>query len=258
MLRTFYFLLCSILILPLLSQEPVSGGTYFQAVDEYKIGNYSRSTEILRKMNEEGKGTFETYALLGYGFDKMNDFDNAALNFAEARRRNPISEKIAVDSLALYIKFKKWKPGMELAEKFVSNFPTNGDIRFYYAITLQQRGAGKVALGQIEKAKTQNPNDARYLELEGKIYQSLKSFDKAEMSLRWASTLNQNSPTIWNNLALVQEAQFKIVSRIGKKSEANSYLEDSKKCIEKAEELDPTSDIIRENAKRIKSISSQG
>ncbi len=256
MLRAISFLFSFFLILPLVSQEQGSGGTYFQAVDEYKIGNYNRSTEILKKMNEEGKGTFETYALLSYGFDKMNDFENASLNFAEARRRNPTNEKISVDSLALYIKYKKWKPGMELAEKFVSNFPTNGDIRYYYAITLHQRGAGKVALGQIEKAKAQNPNDARYLELEGKIYQSLKSFDKAEISLRWASTLSQNSSSIWNNLALVQEAQYRIVSKIGKKSEANSYLDDSKKSIEKAEELDPNSEIIKENAKRIKSISS--
>lgn len=248
-------LLFSILFFLVLNLTIIAqSNSYFQAVEEYKIGNYQRSSEILNKLNEEGKGSFETFALLGYSLDKMNEMEASISAISEARKRNPVNEKLAEDLLALYTKNKKGKLSIELAEKFVSMFPNNGAIRYLYAVNLQQKGAGKLALTQIEKAKAFSSVDARTLELEGKIYYQLRYFDKAEMSLKWATSIEPNTASLWNNLGLVQESLYKQFAKLGKKTEADSYLNEAKQSLEKAMELDTNSELIKENSKRIRSL----
>jgi len=53
---------------------------------------------------------------------------------------------------------------------------------------------------------------------------------------------------------LVQEALGRQMSRLGKKMDSDSYKEEAIQSIEKAESLDSSSEIIRENAKRIRSL----
>lgn len=123
-------------------------------------------------------------------------------------------------------------------------------------MALSEKGASKTALSQIEKAKAGSPSDFRMLELEGKIYYNLKNYDKADVSLRWASSLNQNSAEIWNNLALVQESLYKSNKKLGKKNQANTYLTEAKECIQKASDLNGESITIKENSKRIAAFTS--
>ncbi|TGN07145.1 tetratricopeptide repeat protein [Leptospira ilyithenensis] len=235
------------------SQSP-AGSSYFQAVEEYKLRNYPKSIELLKGLQSEGKATFESYALLAYNYDKLNDFENAYGSIQEARKRKPDDENLAADTLGILAKYKKWKAVIELSEKFVPLFPTNAEIRYFYSLALSEKGAGKVALSQIEKAKSGNANDVRFLELEGKIYYLLKNYDKADMSLRWASSLNEKSASIWNNLALVQEALYRQNLKLGKKKDAVGYLEEAKECIQKAENIDSNDSSVKENHKRIHSI----
>ncbi len=236
------------------SKTPVVGSSYFQAVEEYKLKNYAKSIELLRSLLSEGKATYESYALLAYNYDKLNDFENAYSSIQEARKRKPEDENLASSTLGILAHFKKWKAVIELAEKFVPMYPTNAEIRYFYSLALSHKGAGKVALSQIEKAKANNPNDVRFLELEGKIYYSLKNYEKADMSLRWASSLNEKSASIWNNLALVQEALYHQNKKLGKKKDALGYLEEAKLCIQRAESMDSDQTSIKENVKRIQSI----
>ncbi len=195
------------------SQSP-AGSSYFQAVEEYKLRNYPKSIELLKGLQSEGKATFESYALLAYNYDKLNDFENAYGSIQEARKRKPDDENLAADTLGILAKYKKWKAVIELSEKF----------------------------------------DVRFLELEGKIYYLLKNYDKADMSLRWASSLNEKSASIWNNLALVQEELYRQNLKLGKKKDAVGYLEEAKECIQKAENIDSNDSSVKENYKRIHSI----
>ncbi|XDD42016.1 tetratricopeptide repeat protein [Leptospira sp. WS60.C2] len=232
------------------------GSSYFQAVDEFKIKNYAKSIELVKGLLGDGKSSYEFYALLAYNYDKLNDFDNSYKNMLEARKRKPDDEDLLQGSLAILTRHKKWKPAIELAEKSIPMYPQNPEIRYYYALALSEKGASKTALSQIEKAKAGSPSDVRMLELEGKIYYQLKNYDKADMSLRWASSLNPNSAEIWNNLALVQESLFRVNKKLGKKSVANPYLEEAKTCIEKSSSLNGESNTIKENLKRISTLSS--
>lgn len=236
--------------LPVFSQDQV-GSSYFQAVDEFKVKNYEKSIEILKGMLGDGKSSFEFYALLAYNYDRLGDFDNAYKNILEARKRKPDDEDLLEGSLAILCRHLKWKPAIELAEKVIPLFPQNSDIRFYYALALTGKGATKTALSQIEKAKAQSPNEAKFLELEGKIYYQLRNFEKADVSLRWASSLKPNSAEIWNNLALVQEGQYRSFQKLGKKSSANEALAEAKSLVEKASSLADTNENIKSNAKRI-------
>ncbi|MDZ4727371.1 MAG: hypothetical protein SH817_14530 [Leptospira sp.] len=251
----FFYLLTTV---SLFSQEskPTAGSTYFQAVEEYKLRNYPKSIELLKALLAEGKATYESYALLAYNYDKLNDFENAYGSIGEARKRKPDDENLASDTLGILAHFKKWKAVIELCEKFIPQYSTNPEIRYFYALALAQRGADKTALSQIEKAKANHPNDVRFLELEGKIYYALKNYDKADVSLRWATSINDKSAGIWNNLALVQEAMYLQNIKLGKKKDASSYLEEAKLCIQRAEELKPENNSIKENSKRISAIPS--
>lgn len=252
------FLLSLYFTTAVFSQEQSSpaGSSYFQAVEEYKLRNYPKSIELLKTLLVEGKATYESYALLSYNYDKLNDFDNAYSAIQEARKRKPDDESLVTDMLGILARHKKWKAVIELCEKFVPQYTTNGEIRYFYALALAQRGADKVALSQIEKAKANHPNDVRFLELEGKIYFALKNFDKADVSLRWASSINDKSASVWNNLALVQEALYLQNIKLGKKKDAATYLEEAKLCIQRAENLDSNHTSIKENSRRISAIPS--
>ncbi|TGL62100.1 hypothetical protein EHQ58_02535 [Leptospira ognonensis] len=235
---------------------PISGSSYFQAVEEYKLKNYPKSIGLLKSLLSEGKATYESYALLAYNYDKLNDFENAYSSIQEARKRKPDDENLASDMLGILAHFKKWKAIIELCEKFVPLYSSNAEIRYFYALALASRGADKVALSQIEKAKANHPNDVRFLELEGKIYYSMKSYEKADVSLRWASSINDKSASVWNNLALVQEAMYYQNVKLGKKKDAVTYLEEAKLCIQRAENLAPDQTSVKENGRRISAIPS--
>ncbi|MDF3818876.1 CDC27 family protein [Leptospira sp. 96542] len=246
---------CS-LVPSLFAQEKEQiGSSYFQAVDEYKVGNYTKSIELIKSLLGDGKSSYEFYALLAFNYDKLNDFDNSYKNMLEARKLKVNDEDLLESSLGILAKYKKWKPSIELAEKAIPLFPTNPEIRYYYALALSERGASKTALSQIEKAKAGSPNDFRMLLLEGKIYYNLKNYDKADVSLRWASSIKDKSYEVWNNLALVQESMFYQHKKLGKKSSANSYLSEAKVFIQKASSLDDSNSTVKENSKRILSIS---
>ncbi|TGL50204.1 hypothetical protein EHQ55_08005 [Leptospira meyeri] len=250
------FSVTCLLVTSLHSQEKEQvGSAYFQAVDEYKVKNYNKSIELVKSLLTDGKSSYEFYALLAFNYDKLNDFENSYKNMLEARKRKPDDEDLLQASLAILTRHKKWKPAIELAEKTIPLYPQNPEVRYFYALALSEKGASKTALSQIEKAKAGSPNDFRMLELEGKIYYNLKNYDKADVSLRWASSLKQNSAEIWNNLALVQESLYKTNKKLGKKSQANTYLAEAKECIQKASDLNGESNTIKENSKRIVALS---
>ncbi|PKA24179.1 hypothetical protein CH381_21920 [Leptospira sp. mixed culture ATI2-C-A1] len=250
------FSVTCLLVTSLHSQEKEQvGSAYFQAVDEYKVKNYNKSIELVKSLLTDGKSSYEFYALLAFNYDKLNDFENSYKNMLEARKRKTDDEDLLQASLAILTRHKKWKPAIELAEKTIPLYPQNPEIRYFYALALSERGASKTALSQIEKAKAGSPNDFRMLELEGKIYYNLKNYDKADVSLRWASSLKQNSAEIWNNLALVQESLYKTNKKLGKKNQANTYLAEAKECIQKASDLNGESNTIKENSKRIVALS---
>lgn len=248
--------LITIFHLQLSADDTISGSSYFQAVEEYKLKNYPKSIALLKSLLSEGKATYESYALLAYNYDKLNDFENAYSSIQEARKRKPDDENLASDMLGILAHFKKWKAVIELCEKFVPLYASNAEIRYFYALALAGRGADKVALSQIEKAKANHPNDVRFLELEGKIYYSMKSYEKADVSLRWASSINDKSASVWNNLALVQEAMYYQNVKLGKKKDAVTYLEEAKLCIQRAENLAPDKASVKENGRRISAIPS--
>ncbi len=257
-LRIAFFSFILILNFPLFAQDttPTAGSSYFQAVEEYKLRNYQKSIELLKGLLSEGKATYESYALLAYNYDKLNDFENAYASISEARKRKPGDENLVSDMLGILSHFKKWKAVIEICEKFVPIYTSNAEIRYFYALALANRGADKVALSQIEKAKANHPNDVRFLELEGKIYYSMKSYEKADVSLRWASSISEKSASVWNNLALVQEAMYYQNVKLGKKKDAVTYLEEAKLCIQRAENLAPDLTSVKENRRRISAIPS--
>ena len=226
-------------------------GEYESAVEKFKKHDYKGAIELIRQLHDAGGKTFESHTLCAHAYSKLDDFDSSSAHFFEALKKNPENTKVRADLIRLYLNHNKTKGALELSTTAIEKFTDDPEIQFLYATTLFRRGKPKTALSRVEKLKSLSPNDASILNLEGKIYYSLGNYDKADVSLKWASALDQSSPSILNNLALVQERLFLINQKNKNTKLASENLKEAKDSIKKALSLDAKDSSISKNAERI-------
>lgn len=226
-------------------------GTYQDAVAKYKKGDWKGSIEEIRKLHDAGGNSYESHALCAYAYSKLGDFNSSSSHFFSSIKLKPSDPRVRADLIRLYLNHKKTKGALELATDAVEKFTDDPEIQFLYASTLLERGKAKSALSRVEKLKSQSPNDPELLNLEGKIYYSLGNYEKADVSLKWASALAKDSAPIWNNIALVQEKLYLSHIQSGRKKQAGDSLSEAQESIRKAVSLDAREDSISKNAERI-------
>lgn len=224
---------------------------YESAVKKFKNQDYKGAIEQIRQLHDTGGSTFESHTLCAHAYSKLGDFESSSAHFFEALKKRPESTKVRADLIRLYLNHNKTKGALELSTDAIEKFTDDPEIQFLYATTLLRRGKLKTALSRVEKLKSLAPNDANILNLEGKIYYSLGIYDKADVSLKWASALDQSSPSILNNLALVQERLFLVHKKNKNSKLASENLKEAKDSIKKALSLDAKDSSISKNAERI-------
>jgi Flp pilus assembly protein TadD len=224
---------------------------YDKAVSRYKAGDYKAVIEEVRILHDAGGNSYESHALCGFAYSKLDNFESASAHFFQAIKFKPEDVRIRADLIRLYLNHNRTKGALELATSTLEKFPDDTEIHFLYANVLFLRGKPKTALVRVEKLKSVIQDDPEIMNLEGKIYYSLGNYDKADVSLKWASALDKNSASIWNNLALVQEKLYLTHLSSGKKSMANDFLKEAKDSIQKAISLDAKENSISTNAERI-------
>lgn len=242
-----YWLVIAISLTTSLAAE----GTYEDAVIKYKNSDWKGSIEEIRKLHDAGGNTFESHAICAFAYTKLDDFHSASAHFFSAMKINPNDPRIRADLIRLFLNHKKIKGALELATEAIERFSDDSEIQFLYATTLFYRGKPKTALARVERLKVSSQDDPELLNLEGKIYYSLGLYDKADVSLKWASALDKDSAAIWNNLALVQEKMYLSQRASGKSKQSDQYLKEAKDCIQKAISLDAKETSISKNAERI-------
>ncbi|WCL48699.1 tetratricopeptide repeat protein [Leptospira sp. GIMC2001] len=228
---------------------------YASAKSKYQEKNWKATIEEIAKIHDAGGNSYETHVLCAFAYNNLNDFTSSSAHFFQAMKFKPNEPRMRADHIRLFLNHDKTKGALELATEAIERFSEDPEIQFLYAYTLFRRGKPKTALNRVEKLKSISQNDAELLNLEGKIYYSLGNYDKADVSLKWASAINSDSAAIWNNLALVQEKLFLASRKSGKKKEASQYLTEAKDSIQKAISLNAKEVPISKNAERILSYS---
>lgn len=221
------------------------------AIHYYKSQNYEEVIQIIRKLHEEGKNSFESHALCAHAYNKLGNFESAFSHFQQALKFKPDDPNILADRIRLCINFGKIKQAIDYANAALEKHPQNKEIRFLHSYTLFLRGKPKTALARVEKLKSELPDDPEILNLEGKIYYSLGNYEKADLSLKWASALQKDSPSILNNLALVHEKMYLSLQKDNLQDKASFHLKEAKENIQKAVSLDAKNPTIAKNAQRI-------
>lgn len=212
----FYLFTC----LSLAAQE----NTLEKARELYNKKSYDESLSVLEEMAKEPNVDSSAYVLMSYNYWAQGKQSEAIDVLYVALKKKQNLPEIYIELIKAYSSSGKYKGAGEICDTALEKFPNNTLLKLQKAYLLARYGKVMTALGIVEELKTNAPNDPRPLNLEAQIYLLKGEFDKAELSMKWASSLDQTNPNFKNNLALIYE---KIYDRDFKKDK-NKALESLK------------------------------
>lgn len=224
--------------------------TYEKALSQYKSAAYQDSLQTIREIIKADKPRYELHYLAAFNYWNLKEIKPALNHFQAAIRFKPEDTKAYIDIVKLYNSAHMYKPALELCEDAVKKFPLESELKFQQVSLLLKFNRIEMALEIIEKLKLSLADDYRPLALEANIYYMKRDFEKAEISLKWASALAPNNPNLKNNLALIYEQIAINYLKTNEKEKAKINLELAKEQIESAINVTQNS-IFFENQKRI-------
>lgn len=213
-----------VFILPLFSQENES---YKKALALYKEKSYQESIEILEKGITDGDTGYEMHLLLAYNFWAMQDPEGAIVHLTKALKQNSDDPEVHIDIVKAYVSMQKYKVAQGFCEKALMKFPENKLLKLQNAILLGKIGKPVAAIRIIEELKVSSPNDPRPLGIEAHLYALRGELEKAELSLKWALSLDPLNPYYKNNLAILYEKMSDKEIKSNKKDVGKKLLEDA-------------------------------
>lgn len=247
-MKLFLFLVLS---LSIYAQE--STVTYEKALAEYKSAAYQESLQTLREVFKIEKPRYELHYLAAFNYWNLKEIKPALSHFQSAIKFKPDDTKAYIDIIKLYNSAQMYKPALELCEDAVKKFPAESELRLQQVALLLRYGKVEIALDIIEKLKLSLVDDYRPLTLEANIYYLKRDFEKAEISLKWASALAPTNANLKNNLALVYEQMALQNLKTNEKEKAKINLDLAKSQLESAINSNQNP-VFLENQKRINGI----
>ncbi|HMV43971.1 MAG TPA: tetratricopeptide repeat protein [Leptospiraceae bacterium] len=228
--------------------------TYEKALAEYKAASYQESLQTIREILKVEKPRYELHYLAAFDYWNLKEYKSAINHFQAAIRLKPDDTKAYIDIVKVYTSAQSYKQALELCEDAIKRFPQEPKLRFQQVTLLLKYGRVDVALEIIEKLKLTLPEDYRPLALESNIYYMKRDFEKAEISLKWASALSPSNANLKNNLALIYEQMAIINLKTNEKEKAKVNLDLAKSQLESAISTN-SNPVFLENQKRIVSLS---
>lgn len=241
------FLLLLFLTLSALQSQDM---TYGRALAEYKAGAYQDSLQTIREIFKIEKPRYELHYLAAFNYWNLKEWKSAVNHFQAAIKFKPEDTNAYIDIIKLYSSAQLNKQGLELCEDAIKKFPQEPKFKFQQVALLLKYGRIDVSLEIIEKLKQTLPDDYRPLALESNIYYMKRDFEKAEISLKWASALAPNNANLKNNLALIYEQMAFQNLKVNDKAKAKINLELAKSQIDSAVSSSQNN-VFLENQKRI-------
>lgn len=242
----FFFLIFSIAQ----AQEEL---TYEKALAQYKSASYQESLQSIREIIKLDKPRYELHYLAAFNYWNLKEIKPAINHFQAAIKFKPEDPKAYIDLIKLYTSAQMYKLALELCEDVIKKFPQEPELKLQQVAILLKYGRIDISLEIIEKLKLSLPNDYRPLALESNIYYMKRDFEKAEISLKWATELAPTNPNLKNNLALIYEQMAILSLKANDKEKAKINLELAKSQIDSAVNTAQNT-IFLENQKRISSL----
>jgi Flp pilus assembly protein TadD len=207
---------------------------YETAFQFYKNAAYQDSINLLEERIKKNQHTINDHLLISQNYWKLGNETKAIDQLYSALKMKPNDTEIYIELIKAYTASNRYRGGLEIAETAQNKFPDSKEIKYLKTFLQGKLGMINSALKTIEDLKQESPNDTRPLGIEANLYFLQGEFEKAELSLKWALSIKEDSPFLHNNLALVYEKSAEQLISKGKKEEAKSALLDAKKSIDRA------------------------
>ncbi|MCB1178636.1 MAG: tetratricopeptide repeat protein [Leptospiraceae bacterium] len=217
----------------------------------YKQQSFKESLEVIEKAISEGYNKSDIFVLLSYNYWALEDKENAINTLFKGLKASSKFPEIYIEIIKAYVSSGNYKKALNICEKGLEKFPENKLLKLQKAILLGKLGKPITATKLIEELKVASPNDPRPLSVESHLYALRGEFDKAELSLKWALSLDPLNPYYKNNLALLYEKISENELKEKKADRAKNYLEQAVVILEEAVNINPKP-IFQKNLERIK------
>jgi Flp pilus assembly protein TadD len=218
-------------ICTLLAQET---NYYDSALTQFKSGNFSESIKILQPNVHNGTTNYREFLLLAHSHWALGNTNQSIDNLYSALKLKPNDTEVYIEIIKAHIASSRFKGALELVETAEQKFPNSKELKLQKAFIFGKYGKINTALAIIETIKQESPNDPRPLAVEAELYFLQGDLEKAEMSLKWAISLQENSPFFHNNLALIYDRMSDNEIKQGKKEKAKATLQEAEKSVDKA------------------------
>lgn len=219
--------------------------TYENALEEYKKKEFQKSIEMIRELILQNGTKYEYHYLAAHDYWNLGNFKSAYNHFQASIKFKPEDVKAYIDLVKLHENSKNYKTALSFCESSIELFPKEYELKILQAGLLLKFSRFEYVQTILEKLKLENPNDYRPLLVEANIYFAIKDLEKAELTLKWASSISENNPYILNNLAILHE-QFYLKKSTDAKQKLNLAIEEINQAAKKS-----TEPAILENQKRI-------
>jgi Flp pilus assembly protein TadD len=240
-----FFSLFFLLIVSLFAQVDIQ-----KAKELYSKKSYDKSLEILNSLANEPDADPSVFLLISYNLWAKGEIEQAIDTLYIALKKKPNSPQVYIELVKAYISSGRFKGAMEVCEKALEKFPKNPTLRLQKAYLLTRYGKVMTALGIVEELKIESSEDPAPLNLEAQIYLLMGEFEKAELSMRWAISLDEKNPYFLNNLALILEQIYETEVKKDKNKAIQNLL-NAEKELEKALSI-KQSPIFESNLQRIR------
>ena len=240
-----YFLVIALFSFSVFAEESVS---YDTALDLYKQGEYKKSISVLRALHVAGQNSLQSYYLEAHNNIKLEKYKTATAKLEAALEFSKDDPAVTIDLVKILIKRNSITEARERIERAIIAHPNIIDLRLLQANVLYRNKQPKGALQVIEQIKSLNTSLTEPLLMEAMIYYRLGEYEKAEVSLKWASELSPDNPDVMNNLGIIYE---KIAVASEQADEKRKKLEDARFYLEKASEKARNNKAIAGNLERV-------
>ncbi len=219
----------------------------------YQAKEYKKIVELLEDEIENSKNLdHQIYLFYAYSLWNLGQKTDAIDALFVSLKHNPSPDKFS-QIIKAYSSTYQFKGAMEVCEAGLKKFPNDISLQLQKGYLLARFRKTEKALKIAEFLKSQFPENPRPLVLEAHIYSIRKEWDKAEISLEWANSLDSNNPVYKNNLAIVYE---KIAETQSSKEKKLEYLQKAKSKLTEAIQISSTM-VFEQNLKRINEKLSQ-
>ena len=241
-MRNFLFLLL-IFIFPIFSEIKVPN--LQNALELYQKKNYSSSIRLLKKNKD-----FKSYYLLAHNYIALKNWNRAIFYLTKVwRLESSKREFVVLELVKCYFNLKQYYKSMEIIRNAKRDFPDNYEFSILEINNLIYLNKNKVALDKIENLKSKSNVTKDLLVLEALVYTKRAEYEKAELSLKWALSLEPSSAYILNNLASVYEKKARVFMKNKNFKESQKLLLLAKQNLESALKIKnyPNLDLIKVN-----------